>query len=184
MTEKEKMINEVLYDPSHIELVKDRMKAKKLCRKFNIEVYGEKEIRDEILAELFKTDVKPHIEPNFWCDYGYNIAFGKNFYSNHNLIILDVAPVVFGDDVMIAPNVQIYTASHPLNPNERCSGLEFGKKVVIGNKVWIGGGAIILPGVTLGDNVVVAAGAVVTKPFPDNVVIGGNPAKIIKKVRI
>ena len=123
-----------------------------------------------------------HIESTFNCDYGFNIHVGENFYANFDCVILDVAEVRIGNSCMIAPQVGIYTATHPLDPVERNSGLELAKPITIGNSCWIGGQAVINPGVTLGDNVVVASGAIVTKSFGSNVVIGGNPAKVIKKI--
>ncbi|RYD33414.1 MAG: sugar O-acetyltransferase, partial [Verrucomicrobiaceae bacterium] len=123
-----------------------------------------------------------YIESSFKCDYGYNIHLGENFYANYDLIILDVCEVTIGKNCMIGPRVSIYTAGHPLDAETRISGLEFGKPVVIGDNVWIGGNAVINPGVTIGDNVVIAAGAVVTKDVPDNVVVAGIPAKVIREV--
>ncbi len=140
----------------------------------------EKTERQNILAELLGQSEGAYIEPSFRCDYGYNISLGKNFYANFDCVMLDVCPVRIGDNCMLAPGVHIYTATHPLDAEERNSGVEFGKPVTIGNNVWIGGRAVINPGVTIGDNVVVASGAVVTKDVPANVVVGGNPAKIIK----
>lgn len=122
------------------------------------------------------------MEPVINFDYGYNIFVGENFYANFNCTFLDVSTIEIGDNCMFAPNVQLYTATHPLHPVKRNSGLEYAKPIKIGNNVWLGGGVIVTPGVTLGDNVVVGAGSVVTKSFPDNVVIAGNPARIIKTV--
>ena len=182
MTQKELMLNGDYYDSSDKQLSDDRKIAIKLCRLFNSLEVDDIKVKKEVLKDLFQTEETPYIEPNFWCDYGYNIKFGKKFYANHNLTILDVNTVTFGDNVMCGPNVQIYTAGHPLDATERISGLEFGKPIVIGDNAWIGGGAIILPNITIGNNVVIAAGSVVTKDIPDNVVVGGNPAKIIKKL--
>jgi acetyltransferase-like isoleucine patch superfamily enzyme len=182
MTQKELMLKGEYYDSSDKELTDDRRKAKKLCKIYNNLEVEDFELKKNILKELFQTNETPHIEPNFWCDYGYNIKFGKKFYSNHNLTILDVNTVTFGDNVLCGPNVQIYTAGHPLDAIERASGIEFGKPIVIGDNVWIGGGAIILPNITVGNNVVIAAGSVVTKDVPHNVVVGGNPARIIKNL--
>ncbi|MBP1970122.1 maltose O-acetyltransferase [Virgibacillus natechei] len=141
--------------------------------------------RTEIVKELFGTTGESiFIEPNFRCDYGYNIHVGDNFYANFNCVFLDVCEIRIGDNCFIAPGVHIYTATHPLDPYVRKSGIESGKPVIMGDNVWIGGGAIINPGIHVGDNVVIGSGAVVTKNVPDNVVVGGNPAKVIKKVEI
>lgn len=123
------------------------------------------------------------IEQPFWCDYGYNIEIGENFYSNHNLTILDGNKVKFGDNVFIGPNCSFYTAGHPLDTQRRNQGLEYAKPIIIGNNVWLGGNVCVLPGVTIGDNVVIGAGSVVTKDIPSNVVAAGNPCKIIKNLK-
>ena len=114
------------------------------------------------------------------CDYGYNIEIGENFYANHNLIILDGNKVEFGDNVFIAPNCSFYTAGHPLNAERRNKGLEYAKPIKVGNNVWIGGNVVVLPGVTIGDNVVIGAGSIVNKDIPSNTVAVGNPCKVIK----
>ena len=137
--------------------------------------------RDGILRELLGTcGANAFVEPAFRCDYGYNIHVGENFYANYDLIILDVCEVRIGKNCMIAPRVSIFTAAHPLDAETRISGLEFGKPVTIGDNVWIGGHAVINPGVTIGDNAVIAAGAVVTKDMPANAVVGGVPAKVLR----
>ena len=183
MTEKEKMIKGELYIASDEVLVNERLNARRLTRLFNNTLEDEIEKRTEILKELFgEVGENIYIEPTFKCDYGYNIKVGDNFYANFDCVMLDVCPITIGNNVFLAPGVHIYTATHPLNPEERNSGAEFGKSVKIGDSVWIGGRAVICPGVTIGNNVVVAAGAVVTKDVPDNVVVGGNPAKIIKSI--
>ena len=123
------------------------------------------------------------IEQPFVCDYGFNIEIGENFYSNHNLTILDPAKVIFGDNVFIGPNVGFYTAEHPIDYKTRNKGLEYAKPIQVGNNVWIGGGVTILSDVKIGNNVVIGAGSVVTKDIPDNVVITGNPARIIKEIK-
>ncbi|MDF2524594.1 MAG: maa, partial [Clostridiales bacterium] len=123
-----------------------------------------------------------HIEAPFNCDYGYNIEVGENFYANYGCTILDVNKVIIGDNVLLAPNVQIYTAAHPVDPSKRLTGKEFAKPIVIGNNVWIGGGAIICPGVKIGDNVTIGAGSVVTKDVPENVVAAGNPCRVIRRI--
>jgi maltose O-acetyltransferase len=173
-----------MYDSMDPELYKLRQNAKKVFREYNTTFNEDGSYKIELLKNIFgKTGNKVNIEPDIKFDYGFNIYVGENFYANYNCIFLDVCKIEIGDNCMIAPNVAIYTATHPLNPIERNSGLEYGKPIKIGNNVWIGGNAIICPGVTLGDNIVVAAGAVVTKNFPDNVLIGGNPAKIIKFIK-
>ncbi|WLD93756.1 sugar O-acetyltransferase [Alkalihalobacillus sp. AL-G] len=182
-SEKEKMLEGELYVPWEEELVKDRERARRLTRTFNETLetgYGR---RTELLQELFgSTGEEVNIEPSFKCDYGYNIHTGENFFANFDCVILDVCEVRFGNNCMLGPGVHIYTATHPLNAAERNTGKEYGKTVTIGNNVWIGGKAVINPGVKIGDNVVIAAGAVVTKDIPANVVVGGNPAKVIKNL--
>lgn len=180
-TEKEKMIAGELYFANDPELVADRMFARSQSRIINQAESAE--LRSQLLKETFgRTGKKIYMEPVINFDYGYNIFVGENFYANFNCTFLDVSTIEIGDNCMFAPNVQLYTATHPLHPVKRNSGLEYAKPIKIGNNVWLGGGVIVTPGVTLGDNVVVGAGSVVTKSFPDNVVIAGNPARIIKTV--
>ena len=184
-TEKAKMLAGEMYDPQYQTLLNDRINARRLSRLINktTEIEGEKRV--ELLKELFgSTGKNIWIEPNFQCDYGYNIHVGENFFANFHCVFLDVCEIRFGDNCMLAPGVHIYTATHTLHPQERNSGREYAKPISFGNNVWIGGGAIINPGITIGNNVVIASGAVVTKSFPDNVVIGGNPAKILKTIEI
>jgi maltose O-acetyltransferase len=182
-SEKQKMLEGELYEPWDEELMKERERARYLVRQFNSTNETEYEKRVEIIERMFgSTGEKAYMEPNFRCDYGYNIHVGDNFFANFDCVILDVCEVSFGDNCMLAPGVHIYTAAHPVNPYERIKGPEFGKSVTIGDNAWIGGGAIINPGVTIGDNVVVASGAVVTKDVPSNVVVGGNPARVIKEI--
>ena len=125
-----------------------------------------------------------YMEPTIRFDYGYNTHVGENFFANFDCTILDVCEVRFGDNCMLGPSVQIYTATHPLHPVERNSGEEYAKPITIGNNVWIGGNAVINPGVRVGDNAIVAAGAVVVKDVPANVVVGGNPARVIKEIEV
>ncbi len=182
-TEFEKMIKGEMYNDRDEELVKLRFNARILTEQFNSTSISELDKRTEILKKLFgKTGENIYIEPTFNCDYGCNIFVGENFYMNYNCVILDVCRVTIGKNCFIAPQVGIYTATHPVDPKLRTSGVEFGKPVTIGDNCWIGGHATINPGVTLGDNVVVASGSVVTKSFGSNVVIGGNPAKIIRDI--
>ena len=185
MTEKEKMIRGELYLANDPLLVQERMNARRLTRLYNETIETEQEKRTEILRELFgSVGNNIYIEPTFRCDYGYNIHVGENFYANFDCVMLDVCEIRIGENCFIAPGVHIYTATHPLNPYERISGAEFGKAVTIGDNVWIGGRSVINPGVTIGNNVVIASGAVVTKDVPDNVVVGGNPAKILKEIEL
>lgn len=182
-SEKEKMLNGELYQAGDQELVKDRLNARRLTRLFNQSLETEDESRKEILRELLgSTGTHYYIEPTFRCDYGYNIHVGENFYANFDCVFLDVCEIRIGDNCFLAPGVHIYTATHPLDAKARISGAEFGKPVTIGDNVWIGGRAIINPGVKIGNNAVIASGAVVTKDVPDNVVVGGNPAKVIKQI--
>lgn len=184
MSEKQKMINGENYLASDNELVRNRENARRITREYNATIETDTVQREKILKEFFgSTGERIFIEPTFRCDYGYNIHVGDNFYANFDCVILDVCPVNIGKNCFIAPGVHIYTATHPLDPFERNSGIEFGKPVSIGDNVWIGGRSIINPGVTIGDNVVIASGSVVTKDVPNNVVVGGNPAKIIKEVK-
>ncbi|HAP9946518.1 TPA: chorismate mutase [Enterococcus faecium] len=180
-TEKEKMIAGELYFANDPELVADRMFARSQNQIINQAESAE--LRSQLLKETFgRTGKKIYMEPVINFDYGYNIFVGENFYANFNCTFLDVSTIEIGDNCMFAPNVQLYTATHPLHPVKRNSGLEYAKPIKIGDNVWLGGGVIVTPGVTLGNNVVVGAGSVVTKSFPDNVVIAGNPARIIKTV--
>ncbi|CAM3988223.1 maltose acetyltransferase domain-containing protein [Lederbergia lenta] len=182
-TEKEKMLIGELYDAADPELTRDRINARRLSRLYNQTIETEESIRTELLKDLFgSTGNNIHVEPSFKCDYGYNIHVGENFYANYDCVILDVCEVQIGDDCLLAPGVHIYTAAHPLDPLERIAGPEFGKSVTIGNNVWIGGRATINPGISIGDNAVIASAAVVTKDVPDNVVVAGNPARIIKRI--
>jgi maltose O-acetyltransferase len=180
-SEKEKMLAGELYQASDPELVRERLYAREVVQAFNSSSPADPENRLALLGKLMgKMGKNPWIEPPFFCDYGYNISLGEDCFFNFNCVVLDVCEVKLGDRVLIGPAVQLYTATHPLDAATRGALWEFGKPIEIGSDVWIGGGAVICPGVTLGDRVVVAAGAVVTKSFPSDVVIGGNPAKIIR----
>ncbi|UTR12955.1 sugar O-acetyltransferase [Evansella sp. LMS18] len=184
-TEKEKMLAGEMYNPSDPVLAKEREEARRIVRIYNQTLETEGEVRTELLKELLgSTGENVYMEPNIRFDYGYNTHAGENFFANFDCTILDVCEVRFGDNCMLGPGVHIYTATHPLDPAERNSGKEFAKPIRFGNNVWIGGSAVINPGVNVGDNVVIASGAVVTKGVPDNVVVGGNPAKIIKRLEI
>ncbi len=135
-----------------------------------------------IVKELFGKSDGAWVNPPFYCDYGFNIEVGRNFFANYNCTILDVAKVRIGDNCQIAPNVAIYTAGHPIHPATRNTLYEYGIEINIGDNVWIGGNTVICPGVRIGDNVVIGAGSVVTKDIPDWCIAGGNPCKVIRKI--
>ena len=160
-----------------------RSRAQKLTFKLNQSIADGSDERRELLAQLFASiGERCHIEANFHCDYGVNISIGTGFYANFNLTILDLAKVTIGEDVLFAPNVQLYTAYHPLEPQARAALEVMAKPITIGNRVWLGGGVIVLPGVTIGDNSVIGAGSVVTKDIPHNSVACGNPCKVVRQI--
>jgi maltose O-acetyltransferase len=165
------------------ELVRGRLEAKKALYQYNNLPPEEMVQGFEILRKLFgKPGNSFWIEQPFRCDYGYTISIGENFYANYNCIILDSAPVTIGNNVMFGPNVGIYTAGHPLHVEPRIRGVEYGISITIGDNVWIGAGAIILPGVTIGSNSVIGAGSVVTKDVPSGVLAAGNPCKVLRTI--
>ncbi len=181
MSEKEKMIAGEMYFPNEENLLNDRKYAKDLCFELNNTPPSKSEERNAILQKLLgKCGEETIIESNFFCDYGYNISVGKNFFANYNCVILDCAPVKFGDNVLIGPGCGFYTAIHPIDAEERSTLLESAKPITVGNDVWFGGNVTVLPGVTIGSNVVIGAGSVVTKNIPSNVVVVGNPCKVIR----
>ena len=184
MTEEEKMLAGELYDANYNkELFEKRIYAKELCKEFNNCNVRNLEEKKSILEKLFQKRMDTVlIEPNFYCDYGFNIHLGKNFYSNHNLVILDANKVEFGNNVFIGPNCGFYTSGHPLDYKTRNKGLEYAKPIKVGNNVWFGGNVCVLPGVIIGDNVVIGAGSVVNKDIPSNVVAVGNPCKVVKEI--
>jgi len=184
MKEKEKRDNGELYDANYDkDLEKERLSIKDLCYRYNnLEPSKQKERKELIKEILGKTKENVLIESNFYCDYGYNIYVGENFYMNHNCIILDAGKVEFGDNVFIGPNCGFYTAGHPIDYIQRNKGLEYAKPIKVGNNVWFGGNVVVLPGVTIGDNVVIGAGSVVTKDIPDNSIAYGNPCRKVKNI--
>lgn len=185
MTEKEKMLAGQFYKTADVELCKMRDDARALTEKFNKTSIVDKAKRVKLLKQLFgTTGDEILIEPTFNCDYGCNIHVGNNFFANYNCVILDVAEVRIGKNCYLGPQVGIYTATHPIKASERYNGLGLGKPITIGDNCWIGGHAVINPGVCLGNNVVVGSGAVVTKSFGDDVVIGGNPARVLKRITV
>jgi len=172
----------VYYERGTKELSEQSLRAQKLVRAFNYSDPENSNERVRLIHKLFGSAGEGvSIEHNFHCDLGYNIHVGRNFYAGYNCTILDMAEVRIGDDCMIAPNVGIYTAGHSIEPmNRNKSG--YGIPITIGSNVWIGGHSVILPGVTIGDNSIVAAGSIVTKDVPANVVVAGNPAKVLKSI--
>ncbi len=183
ISEKEKMLSGKLYKAFDETLLKERQRAKEMLFEYNNSRPDQIELRRSILTNLFcKVKNKFHFEPPFHCDYGYNIEIGENFYSNYNLIILDCVKVCIGDNVLIGPNVGLYTAGHPLHYELRNQEFEFAYPINIGDNVWIGGNVVINPGVSIGENSVIGSGSVVTKDIPSNVVAVGNPCKVIRKI--
>lgn len=182
-TEKQKMLTGELYNALDSQLVKERRQARDLIKELNESRDAEQERRVEIFNLLFASIGRDiWIEPPFYCDYGSNITLGDNVYFNFNCVILDPANVVVGDNVLFGPNVQIYTATHPLSSLERQRGLELAKPIEIGSDVWIGGSTIISPGVTVGSRSVIGAGSVVTKDIPQDVFAAGNPCRVIQEI--
>ena len=184
MTEKEKAEKGYLYDANYDEkLLEDRNHCKDLCHQYNLILPSKKEEQEKIMNEILgKIKGNYVITAPFWCDYGYNIEIGENFYTNHNCVILDGAKVKFGDNVFIAPNCCFSTAGHPLDVKQRNMGLEIAWPITVGNNVWIGAGVTVLPGVTIGDNSIIGAGSVVTKDIPEGVIAVGNPCKVLRKI--
>jgi maltose O-acetyltransferase len=182
-TEREKMLACELYRAADPELVALRRLTQTQLYQFNHSRPEEIEVREGVVRSLFHA-IGPNVEitPPFFCDYGGHIRAGKNLYINAYCTILDCNWVTLGDDVLIAPNVQIYTAYHPTDPAVRLTGLELAAPIIIGSNVWIGGGAIVCPGVTIGDNTTIGAGSVVTKSIPASVVAVGNPCKVVRSV--
>jgi maltose O-acetyltransferase len=166
-----------LYDPSQPELVAARQRARGLLARYN--ATPEEQLLRELLARV---GAEPFVEPPFFCDYGSNTSLGDRFYANTGCIFLDSAPVTIGDRVLFGPAVQLLTATHPVEAELRAQGLEYAEPISIGDDAWLGGGAIVLPGVTIGDRAVVGAGSVVTRDVPADVVVAGNPARVIRSL--
>ncbi|MCE8002899.1 sugar O-acetyltransferase [Billgrantia ethanolica] len=184
MIEKEKMLAGELYDPRDPQLLRERHRARLLTKAFNDTSDAQGKERKRLLSELFGAMGKgTFIEPPFHCDYGGNITLGEKVFFNFNCVILDVAEVTIGNHTMFGPGVQVYTATHPLDAEERRSGLEAAKPITIGDDVWIGGGAILCPGVTIGARSVIGAGSVVTKDIPEDVFAAGNPCRVVRPLK-
>ena len=182
MTEREKMIAGQLYDPLDAELSTARERARDLCQLLNATRESDREARRDLLRRVFaKGGDTVWMQPPFFCDYGSNIELGERVFFNFNCVVLDVCPVRVGDFTLFGPAVQIYTPMHPLDPVLRRS-QEYGKPVTIGSDVWVGGGALILPGVTIGSRTVIGAGSVVTRDIPESVFAAGNPCRVIRSL--
>lgn len=182
-TEKEKMLAGELYDALDHQLCRERRYARLLLKALNDTRDDQVEERARLIKELIpSTGTGVWIEPPFYCDYGSNITLGDNVFLNFNCVVLDVASVQIGSRVLLGPTVQIYTATHPLRAAERGMGLEAGMAIGIGDDVWIGGGAIICPGVTIGNRSVIGAGSVVTRSIPDDVFAAGNPCRVLRNI--
>ena len=183
MTEKEKMEKGELYDAAIPELIEQLLSTRDKIFELNHLRPSQLEEREKLIREIIGTTPEKFIIISpFFCDYGHNIHLGKNFFANYNLTVLDVGKVIIGDNAQIAPNVSIYTAGHPVHPQSRNSGYEYGISVTIGDNVWIGGSTVINPGVHIGNNVVIGSGSVVTKDLPDNVIAVGSPCRVIRKI--
>lgn len=182
-TEKEKMIAGEMYDAADPQLTAERRRARDLCKSLNASHDRDLTLRENIMQELFgSAGDEIWIEPPFYCDYGSNITLGDKVFFNFNCVILDPAPVTIESNVMFGPAVQIYTAMHPMSAIERRKGPEFARPVTIGSDVWIGGGAIICPGVSIGPRTVIGAGSVVTRDIPADVFASGNPCRVIRQL--
>lgn len=183
MNQKDRMLQGLPYKAWLDGLEEERELCKEKVYELNMLAPKDRDKIPEILKSLFgKTGENVWIEPPFHCDYGWNIEVGENFFANYGLTVLDVGRVTIGDNVQIAPNVSIYTAGHPIHPDSRNSGYEYGLPITIGNNVWIGGNVVILPGIVIGNNAVIGAGSVVTKDIPDNMIAMGNPCRAVREI--
>lgn len=182
-TETERMVAGEPYDPTDPDLVADRERARDLTRRYNATSEAERKRRSDLLRELFDAvGEDPVVQPPLRCDYGYNVAVGADFFANYGCVFLDATPVSFGDRCLLGPGVHVYAVTHPIGPDERATGRERGRPVSVGDDVWVGGRAVLNPGVTVGDEAVVASGAVVTEDVPARTVVGGNPARVIREI--
>lgn len=184
MTEKQKRDLGMVYNPNcDKKLGVEIIACKDRCDKYNKLSITDFKGKAELLKQIIPTSKEnTTILSPFWCDYGYNIELGENFFANHNLIILDGAKVKFGNNVFVAPNCSFYTAGHPFSISQRNAGLEYAKPITVGDNVWFGGGVTVLPGVNIGSNTVIGAGSVVTKDIPDGVIAVGNPCRVYRKL--
>ncbi|MEH8136834.1 sugar O-acetyltransferase [Gallibacterium anatis] len=183
LTEKEKMLAELPHFPNDAGLSKIRQQVKQMLFQLNYQLSPIDPQRKTLLKRLLgKSGDNLHINSPFFCDYGFNIEVGNNFFANYQCTILDSGKVSIGDNVMFAPNVSLYTVGHPLHYQQRNQGYEQAKEIIIEDNVWIGGSCVILGGVTIGENSVIGAGSVVTKSIPANSLAFGNPCRVIRKI--
>ena len=182
MSEKAKMLAGEYYNAFHPDLTRERRQAKRLCQQFNDCLGPLSDAEEGILKQIVSIGQSCWIEPPFRCDYGSNTTIGDNFFANFGCVILDCNRVTIGSNVKFGPNVHLYTATHPVDPKLRLEGLEMAYPIAIGNNVWLGGGVIVLAGVTIGDNTTIGAGSVVTKDIPANAVAVGSPCRPIRFV--
>ena len=184
MNQKERMLANLPYRSWLDGLNEERLECKKKLYEYNNMAPDKQEEREKLLREILGSTQPGYlcIESPFHCDYGYNISVGKDFFANYNFIVLDVGKVTIGDEFMCGPNVQICTAGHPLHPESRNSGYEYGIDITIGDNVWIGGNVLVCPGVHIGNNVVIGGGSVVTKDIPDNMLAYGNPCRPVREI--
>ena len=182
-SEKRKMLDGEPYDAMDPELVAERVDARRLTHRYNRTAAVDRELRRWLLHDLFgSAGENVRVEPPFRCDYGYNVHVGDEFYANFGCVVLDVCRVDVGDRCLLGPDVHVYTATHPVDPAARAAGREYGRPVSIGDDVWVGGRAVVNPGVSVGDNAVVGSGAVVARDVPENAVVRGNPAEVVGEV--
>lgn len=183
MSEREKMLAGLPYDPQDPQLVAGRDRARRHCQQLNAAPADRLAVvMRPLVSAIFGADTDAYVTPPFFCDYGTNIRLGRKVYFNFNCVILDVAPVTIGHNVLFGPAAQVYTAMHPLDAAQRRAGVESGQPVAIGDDVWIGGGAIVCPGVTVGARAVIGAGSVVTRDIPADVFAAGNPCRVVRPI--
>lgn len=183
MTEWEKCLSGLLYDTTFPEREKQHLEAADLCYEYNQTRPSDAKKRDNIIRKLFgKVGKNVYVEPNIFCGFGFNIEVGDNFYANNNCNWVDPGKITFGKNVFIGPNCGFYTAHHPIDREQRNQGLEYAGSIMVGDDVWIGGNTVVLPGVTIGSDVVIGAGSIVTHDIPDHVVAAGNPCRVLRKI--